>query len=83
VLSRFESFMNLGQVVPHSMPTTPAGTPNKIGKEDYTTIILVIISLTHLHNNFGNPSFELIFVGDLTPIPPEEMPPLNFFFSKK
>jgi hypothetical protein len=28
VMAQFEAFMNPGQVVPHSTPTTPAGTPN-------------------------------------------------------
>jgi hypothetical protein len=28
VFSRFEAFMNHGQVVPHSTPTTCIGTPN-------------------------------------------------------
>jgi hypothetical protein len=42
-----------------------------------------ITSLTPLQTSFGNPSSELTFVGDLTPILPEEMPPSDFFFSKK
>jgi hypothetical protein len=39
VLARFEAFMNLGQVVPHSTPTTPAGTPNTTGQEHSTEIM--------------------------------------------
>jgi hypothetical protein len=42
-----------------------------------------ITSLTPLQTSFGNPSFELTFVGDLTPILPEEMPLSDFFFNKK
>jgi len=83
VLARFEDFMNPRQVVPHSMPTTPVGTLNTIGQEHSTTVIPSITSLTPLHTSFGNPISKLIFVGDFTPIFPEEMPPLNLFFSKK
>jgi hypothetical protein len=42
-----------------------------------------ITSLTPLQTSFRNPNSEITFVGDLTPILPEEMPPSNFFFSKK
>ena len=31
MLARLKSFMNLRQVVPHSTPSTPAGTPNTVG----------------------------------------------------
>ena len=31
----------------------------------------------------GNPNDQVIFIEDLTPISAEEMPPLDFFFSKK
>jgi hypothetical protein len=36
-----------------------------------------------LQLSFGNPSSEVIFIDDLTPIAPKEMPPSDFFFSKK
>jgi hypothetical protein len=42
-----------------------------------------ITSLTLLQASFRNPRSELTFVGGLTPIFPEEMPPKDFFFSKK
>jgi hypothetical protein len=83
VLARFEAFMNLEQVVPHSTPTTSAGTPNTTGQEHSITVRSPITSLTPLHTIFGNPSSELIYVSDLTPILPEEMPPSSFFFNKK
>jgi hypothetical protein len=83
VLSRFEAFMNLGQVVPHSTAATPVGTPNTTRQEPSTEICSPITSLTPLQTSFGNPSYELTFVGDLTPILLEEMAPLEFFFSKK
>jgi hypothetical protein len=46
-------------------------------------IMSPITSLTPLQTSFRNPSSELTFVGDLTPILPEEMPPSDFFFNKK
>jgi hypothetical protein len=83
VLSWFEAFMNQGQVVPHSTPATPAGTPNTTGQEHSTPVMSPITSLTPLQTSFGNPNSELIHVGDLTPILLEDMPPSSFFFSKK
>jgi hypothetical protein len=83
ILAQFEAFMNQGQVVPHSTPATPVGTPNTTGPENSTTIISPIPSLTPLQTSFGTPSSELIHVDDLTPILPEEMPPSSFFFNKK
>jgi hypothetical protein len=74
-LAQFEAFMNQGQVVPHSMPTTPIGTPNTTGQEHSTTIMSPITSLTPLKTSFGNPNLDLIHVGDLTPILPKEMLP--------
>jgi hypothetical protein len=41
------------------------------------------MSLTPLQSSQGNPNAEVIFIEDLTPISAEEMPPSNFFFSKK
>jgi hypothetical protein len=83
VLARFEAFMNSRQGVPHSTPTTLFGTPNTTRQEPSTKIMSPITSLTPLQTRFENPSSELTFVGDLTPILPEEMPPLDLFFSKK
>jgi hypothetical protein len=83
MLSWFKAFMNLGQVVPHSTLATLAGTLNTIGQESSTEISSPITSLTPLQTNFGNPSSELTFVGDHTPIFLEEMPPSDFIFSKK
>jgi hypothetical protein len=83
MLARFKAFMNLGQVIPHSTPTTPTGTLNTTVQEPCTKIMSPITYLTPLQTIFGNPSSELTFVGDLTPILPEEMPPSYLFFSKK
>jgi hypothetical protein len=36
-----------------------------------------------LQFTIGNPNAKVIFIEDLTPISVEELPPSNFFFSKK
>jgi hypothetical protein len=68
VLARFEAFMNLVQVLPHSTQATPAGTLNRIGQEPSTEISSHITPLTFLDTIFRNLSFEITFVGDITPI---------------
>jgi hypothetical protein len=83
VLARFESFMNPRHVIPHSTPTTFASTLNTTGQQDSTKIYSPIASLTPLQTSFENPSSELTFVGDVTPIFREEMPPSDFVFKKK
>jgi hypothetical protein len=42
-----------------------------------------IPSVTPLQSTKGNPNAEIIFKEDLTPISIEELPPSDFFFSKK
>jgi hypothetical protein len=83
VLAWFEAFINPRQVVSHSTPSTPAGTLNTTGQQHSTEIASPITSLTPLQTTFENPNSGLTFVGDLTPISPEEMPPSDLFFSKK
>jgi hypothetical protein len=83
VLAQFEAFMNLGRVIPHSTPTTHVGTPNTTRQAPSTEIGSPITSLTLLQTSFENRSSELTFVGDLTPIFPQKMPPLDLLFSKK
>ena len=41
-----------------------------------------ITSLTPLQSSFRIPHPVIVFVNDLNPISPEEMPPSNLFFSK-
>jgi hypothetical protein len=74
--------MNPGQFVPHSTLATPIGTPNTTRQEPSTKIGLPITSLTPLQTSFRNPSSKLTFVGDITPIFPEEMPPLDVFLER-
>ena len=42
-----------------------------------------IMSLTPLQTSQGNSKAKVVFIEDLTPISVEEMPPSDFFFSKK
>jgi hypothetical protein len=39
--------------------------------------------LTPLQSTFGTPHLEVIYASDLTPISREEIPPSDYFFSKK
>jgi hypothetical protein len=66
-----------------SSPTTPDGTSNTIEQQQSTEISTPITSLTPLQTSFGNPKFKIVFLGDITPILPEEIPPSELFFSKK
>jgi hypothetical protein len=75
--------MNPEKIVSHSTPATPPGTPNTTGQQHSTEISSPIASLTPLQTSFKNPNLELTFIGYLTLISPEEMPPLNFFLNKK
>jgi hypothetical protein len=53
------------------------------GKKLSTEIGIPIKAIMPLQFTRGNPNAEVIFIGDLTPIPIEEIPPTNLFFSKK
>ena len=75
--------MNPGQIVFHLTLATHADTPNTTGQQHSTEISSPITSLTPLQTIFRNPNSKLVFVGDLSPILPEEMPPSDLFFSKK
>jgi hypothetical protein len=66
----------------------PLSTPGKsatdtVGKQPSTEIGSPVQSITPLQFSRGNPSAEVVFIEDLTPISVEEMPPSDFFFSKK
>jgi hypothetical protein len=82
-LAQLEAFLNQGQDVPPSTPATPVVTSNTTEQQQSTKIATPITSLTPLQTSFGNPNSKLVFVGDLSPILPEEMPPSDLFFSKK
>jgi hypothetical protein len=80
-IAQLEAFLKQGQDASPSTPATYAA--NTVEQQQSIEIGTPITSLTPLQSSFGNPSSEVIFVGDLTPILPEEMPPSDFFFSKK
>jgi hypothetical protein len=52
-------------------------------KQSYKEIGSPIASVTPLQFTKGNPDAEIIFKEDLAPISVEELPPNDFFFSKK
>jgi hypothetical protein len=75
--------MKQGPDISPSIPAIPAGTSNTTEQQQSTEIGTPIASLVPLQSNIGNPSSEIILVSNLTAISPEEMPPSDFFFSKK
>jgi hypothetical protein len=63
-------------------------TPNKsttdvVRKQPSIEIDSPIHFITPLKFTKGNPNVEVVFIEELTPIPVEELPPSDFFFSKK
>jgi hypothetical protein len=79
--AQLEAFLKQGQDTSPSTPSKPVA--HTAEKQPSTEIGSPIASLTPLQSSFRIPSSEVIFIGDLTPISPEEMPPSDFFFSKK
>jgi hypothetical protein len=82
-LAQLKSYLKQGQIAPPSSPATPANISNTTEQQQSTKIATPITSLTPLQSSFINPSSEIIFVSDLTPFSLKEMPPSDFFFSKK
>jgi hypothetical protein len=78
-----ETPLKQNQVIPPLSPTTPADTSRAIEGMQFTEVGSPITTLTPLQSSFGTPSLEVIYASDLTPIPLEEIPPSNFFFSTK
>jgi hypothetical protein len=64
-------------------PKNSCWHPNTTRQQHSTKVASYIASLTPLQTSFRNPNFEITFMGDLTPIFLKEMPPSDFFFSKK
>jgi len=54
-----------------------------ITQGETTALVIPIPSLTPLPTSYEMPSSEVINIDDLTPIEPEEIPSLDFFFGKK
>jgi hypothetical protein len=70
-----------GEENPLSTPGKPA--IDTAGKQPSTEIGSPIQSITPLQFSRGNLGAEVVFIKDLMPISAEEMPPSEFFFSKK
>jgi len=80
-LTQLKDFLKQGTDVPPLFPYAPIGTSNTTEQQQSIEIATPITSLTPLQYSFGNPNSEIVFVGDLTPISQEEMPPSDLFFS--
>jgi hypothetical protein len=70
-----ESEMNKGK--------EPETIPEKIGGTTSTELDSPITSLTPLQSTFGILHEGFLYVSDLEPISRNEIPPSNYFFSKK
>jgi hypothetical protein len=80
-LEETEALIKKAEEKPQSTQGKP--TTDTAGKQPSTEIGSPIQSVTPLQFSRGNPMAEVVFIGDLTPISAEEMPPSEFFFSKK
>jgi len=76
-----ETLTKQGEDRPLSSPdkSTTDETGNRLSTEIGNPIQIV----TPLQSTRGNPNIEVILIGDLTHISIEEIPPSDFFFSKK
>jgi hypothetical protein len=76
-----EALIKKGEEKPLSTPDKSA--THTVGQQPSTEIGSPIQSVTPLQYSRGNPSAEVVFIEDLTPISVEEIPPSDIFFSKK
>jgi hypothetical protein len=68
---------------PPSSPTVDIIIPEAMGETKSTEIGSPVISLTPLQSTFGLPQMGDIYVGDLTPISKYEIPPSDYFFTRR
>ena len=73
----------IGMSTPPSSPAFDVIIPESMGGTGSTELGSPITSLTPLQSTFGLPQMGDIYVGDLTPISKDEIPPSDYFFSKK
>jgi hypothetical protein len=71
------------QSTPPSPSTIHIDTPKTTGETKSTELGNPITSLTPLQSTFGFPQVGVIYASDLDPISREEIPPSDYFFSKK
>jgi hypothetical protein len=64
-------------------PKIPKDVPEKIGGTVSTDLGSPITSLTPLQSTYGTPHEGALYVSDLEPISRDEIPPSDYFFSKK
>jgi hypothetical protein len=69
--------------IPPSSSTIHTDIPKTTGETKSTELGSPITSLTPLQSTFGLPQLQVIYASDLTPISREEIPPSDYFFSKK
>jgi hypothetical protein len=80
-MAQLETFLKKWKDTSPSALASSAGNTAK--QQPSMDISTLITSLTSLQSSFGNPCSKFIYVGDITPIFPEEMPPSYLFFNKK
>jgi hypothetical protein len=61
----------------------PENIPQKVGGTMSTELGSPITSLTPLQSTYGNHQEGALYISDLEPISRDEIPPSNYFFSKK
>jgi hypothetical protein len=74
---------NLSQMIPPSSLTIHFDIPKTTRETQYLELGIPIASLTPIQSTFGTPHLQVIYASDLTPISREEIPPSDYFFSKK
>ena len=80
---RPETPPEIGISTPPSSPTVDVIIPEAMGGTGSTDIGSPITSLTPLQSTFGLSQMVDIYVGDLTPISRDDIPPFDYFFSRK
>jgi hypothetical protein len=80
---RSETPPESGKSTPPSSSNIPVDIPEKVGETPSTELGSPITSLTPLQSTFGIPHLQTIYASDLTPISRDEIPPSDYFFSKK
>jgi hypothetical protein len=71
------------KITPPSSPGVDVNTPKAIGGKGSTELGSPIASLTPLQSSFGFPQTGALFVDDLTSVSIDEIPPSDYFFSRK
>jgi hypothetical protein len=81
--SKSETPLKSDQTFPPSLSTIPVNIPKTTEGTQLTKLGSPIAALTPLQSTFGTPHIEVMYISDLTPISIEEIPSLDFFFSRK